>query len=254
MGTGSRPETIDGDWNRFYLEFPDVYDRFATNTGQSVDAVDRMFGLRDNVLIDVGSGTGRSTFELARLAKFVVGLEPWDPMRAFAATKLRSLGLRNVAFVKGAAEGMPFPPESADAVVSFAGFPFWFVDGGEAGRRLGERFVRDCEQIVRPGGVVVACGGAPGWEMGDPTPFLRPTGGEPERVHDRIGERGHDFMAALGFDHRDVVVEGDYGSVQEAIDTYGFIYGRRAIDHLRSGNRSSIRWQIRVHFRRVDGR
>ena len=252
MEIGAQPATIEGDWDRFYLEFPDVYDRFAANTGPTVAAVDRMFGLRDTVLIDVGSGTGRSTFGVASRARFVVGLEPWDPMRAFAARRLRSLGLRNVAFVKGAAEGMPFGAASADAVVSFAGFPFWFVDAGEQGRRLGERFIADCGRIVRPGGPIIAVGVAPGWEMGDPTPVLRPTGDEPERVHDRVGGRVDAYMEALGFEHRDVSVDGDYGSVREAVETYGFIYGRKAIDYLVANDVRSVRWKIRVHHRSVD--
>ena len=251
MGSGTRPETIEGDWNRFYLEFPDVYDRFAANTGQTVAAVHKMFGFAGKVLLDVGSGTGRSTFELAKHARFVVGLEPWAPMRAFAVERLRSLRLRNVAFVRGAVEHMPFAPHSADLIVSFAGFPFWFVDAGERGRRLGEQFLADCDRIVRPGGSVVAVGGAPGWEMGEPTPVLQSGPGEAERVHERINGRVHAYMTALGFAHRDVFVEGDYGSVREAVETYGFIYGRRAIDYLLTNNQHSVRWKLRIHDRPV---
>ena len=252
MTASARPETIDGDWDRFYLEFPDVYDRFAVSGPPTVTAVHELFEFAGKVLVDAGSGTGKSTFELARYARFVVGLEPWDPMRQFAARKLRSLGLRNVAFVRGAVEGMPFAPHSVDAIVSFAGFPFWFVDAGEHGRMLGERFVADANRIVRPGGYVIACGGAPGWEMGEPTPILRPGAGEVERVHDYIGGRMHDFMTALGVEYRDLFVEGDYGSVREAVETYGFIYGRKAIDYLIANNKHSIRWKVRVHYRKVE--
>ena len=124
-------------------------------------AVDRIFGCRGKIVADVGADTGRSPSDLARVASVVVGPEPWSPMRTFAARKLGPLGSRNVAFGKGVVERIPFPPNSADAVVGSAGFPFWFAHAGERGRRRGERFLADRERIVRSGGHVVV-DGAPG--------------------------------------------------------------------------------------------
>ena len=59
-------------------------------------------------------------------------------------------------------------------------------------------------------------------------------------------------VQALGFGHRDVLVEGNYGSVREAVETYGFIYGKKAIDYLIANNVSSIRWKVRIHYRTVE--
>lgn len=40
-------------------------------------------------------------------------------------------------------------------------------------------------------------------------------------------------MEQLGFSCLDIEIEEDYGSVEEAVATYGFIYRRTAIDHFR---------------------
>jgi len=144
-----KPETLEGDWDRFYLEYPDVYDRFALTSASSVAAMGEMFDLDGKCIVDVGSGTGRSTFELAKHARFVVGLEPWDPMREFSVRKARSMGIQNVAFVNGFAEELPFGDNSADHIVSVYSFPFWFVDAGQEGQFAGKavcsRCVENCE-------------------------------------------------------------------------------------------------------------
>jgi hypothetical protein len=49
-----------------------------------------------------------------------------------------------------------------------------------------------------------------------------------------------------GFAQDDVAVEIDYGSVEEAIATYGFIYGEPAIDYLLGRGTSKINWSLRL--------
>ncbi len=85
------PETIENDWNRFYWDFPDIYDRFAVTTGPVMRRLHEIVGLGGLTVADVGSGTGRSTFEAARFARFVIGIEPWEPMRQFAVMKEREI-------------------------------------------------------------------------------------------------------------------------------------------------------------------
>lgn len=243
-----RPETIEGDWDRFYLEFPDVYDRFALTSLAVMPALRARYGIEGAAVLDAGSGTGRSTFALAESARSVVGLEPWDPMRAYAARRRDALGLGNVGFVTGAVEAMPFGPRSFDHVVSVYGFPFWFPDDAEHGLGLGRGFVADCRSIVRPGGWVVAVIGVPGQYAGEFTPVVAPAlaAVEPNGMLET-------YMEGLGFAWWDVDVDADYGTVEEAVATYGFIYGRRAIDHLRASQISRIRWRLRVYELRIDG-
>jgi hypothetical protein len=55
----------------------------------------------------------------------------------------------------------------------------------------------------------------------------------------------------LGFAYRDIEVEADYGSVAEAVATYGFIYGRQVIDELVAHDTRSIRWRPRLYWQAV---
>jgi SAM-dependent methyltransferase len=205
------------------------------------------YGLAGTVL-DVASGTGRSTFALAGWARRVVGLEPWEPMLTVAERRQRALGLGNVAFVRGAAEALPFAPRSLDHAVSVWGFPVWFPDAGELGRKLGRRFVAACRAVVRPGGWVVAVEGAPNQAAGELTRVVLPETLVPEDV----GPRDR-YMAELGFRAWDLDVVADYGTVEEAVATYGFIFGRRAIAHLRAHDVSRVAWRLRVQELRIGG-
>jgi ubiquinone/menaquinone biosynthesis C-methylase UbiE len=248
VGAAGRPETIERDWDRFYLEFPDVYDRFAVTSVAIMPHLCERYPLDGTVVLDVASGTGRSTFELARWARNVIGLEPWDSMVSFARQRQRELGINNVSFVQAAAEAMPFAPQSIDHAVSVFGFPVWFPEAGAHGQELGRRFVADCRRIVKPGGWVVAVGAPPSQIAGELTSIVAGSAAS-------VGEVGpvERYMADLGFQWWDVDVAADYGTVAEAVATYGFIFGRRAIEHLRTHQISRIGWRLRVFEQRIDG-
>ena len=49
----------------------------------------------------------------------------------------------------------------------------------------------------------------------------------------------------------DVFMDQDYGSVEKAVRTYGFIHGKRAIDYIREHNVTTIRWKARARFKTV---
>jgi SAM-dependent methyltransferase len=158
------PETIENDWNRFYWDFPDIYDNFAVTTPPVIGAVREIVGLDGMTVADVGSGTGRSTFELARFARMVIGIEPWQPMRDFAVLKQRELGIQNAAFVEGLAQSLPLRDRSVDIVISTPGVPLALAS--EFGGVIGDQFVRDARRAVRAGvtsSTLAACRPQPEW-------------------------------------------------------------------------------------------
>ena len=238
------PATIDNDWHRFYLEYPDIYDRFAITTPLVVAAAHDLVDFTGKVVVDAGSGTGKSTLALVKHAQFVYGLEPSEPMRAFAERKLRALGLSNVAFVDAAAPDLPLADQSADVLVSVYAFPWHFPFQGDDGRELGARFLTEARRILRPGSYIIASDNAPGWYGGELAALVLPELDEGGRTRD-------DYMQRLGFAYRDIEIEADYGSVAEAVATYGFIYGHTAIDYLVAHDRQSIRWRPRLYYQQV---
>ncbi|MDQ3928334.1 MAG: class I SAM-dependent methyltransferase [Chloroflexota bacterium] len=248
----AKPETIEGDWDRFYLEFPEVYDRFALHDVAGVAEFAKRFDLSNKIIVDVASGTGLSTFELARHARFVVGVEPWATMRDFAVKKARLLRVQNVAFLAGVAHELPFGENVADFVVSVFGFPFGYWQEGR--RDLAAHFITESQRIVRPGGYIISINGPPlfashAWSAGAESPHL-----EWQPKPDQAGMMAEQpAEEQVGFDGcEEIMVNADYGTVQEAVETYGFIYGHKAIDWLIAGNLSSVPWKLRIYSIKVD--
>ena len=99
-------ESLAGDWERIRKSYFD--DRV---TGLSIEKLLP----RDLTLADVGCGTGSLTFELARFARKVIGVDLSHEMlrRARAIAKERKLG--NVEFRQGDALEVPLPSRSVDA-------------------------------------------------------------------------------------------------------------------------------------------
>ena len=111
-----------------------------------------------------------------------------------------------------------FGEDSFDVAVSMYGAPFpWDTDDG---------FVRGCEWVVRSGGHIVVVGTPPDWRpayaRSRSVPFGNP---DAQKTIDRQLEQ-------LGFSLQDFVVDLDYGTEQEALETFGFVYGPAAIDHI----------------------
>jgi ubiquinone/menaquinone biosynthesis C-methylase UbiE len=97
-------------------------------------------------VLDVACGTGSFTRELARVvgpAGLAVGIDLSETMLARATAQAGRAGLRNVAYVRGDAEALPFAERSFDAVCCFAALHL-FYDPMRALDRM--------HAVLRPGG------------------------------------------------------------------------------------------------------
>lgn len=226
--------TIRCNWDRFYKEFPGLYDRFAVSTPLLTDEMQRIADFSGSRVLSLASGTGKDAFEIARRAEHVTGIEPWIEMRSFAIAKQERLGITNVDFVDGVAENLlRFADASFDRVVSAHGAPFpW--DGDD--------FVKQCLRVVRPGGYVLfggTAGSATARELGATDP-PRPEAQATINLLER-----HSFQTHAR------LVELDFGSVEEALATWGFIYGEAAIDYLLANPTYALEVNMVVHYRQT---
>ena len=224
--------TIDGDWDRFYKEFPGLYDRFTVSTPLLVDEMQSIADFTGTQVLALASGTGKDAFEVARRADHVVGIEPWIEMRSFALAKQQRLAVRNVEFVDGVAEDLSrFGDGVFDRVISVHGAPFPWDDAA---------FIEGCLRVTRPGGYVLfggtigvttGVGSAPGSGAKgyDPTPLLEP----------------------FGFTKRVRPAVLHFGSVEEALATWGFIYGGAGIDYLLAHPEYRLSVNLVIHSKRV---
>jgi ubiquinone/menaquinone biosynthesis C-methylase UbiE len=233
-----RPVSLEGRWDILYRDYPEVYDAFARipKRPDTLEVLNERFGFGGQVIVDVGSGTGLSTLQLARWAALVIGIEPQEAMRSLALREASALGLANVRFERGDAEHIPLPDNYADAATGIT------QANGDP-----RRVCAEMERVVRDGGVVLHCDVAPGWYGGELEPVIT---GEP-RNEDLNPIWPGDILPSLGYDYFDTYMDQDYDSVEHMVNTYGFIHGMRAIDYIRANGITSVRWKFRTHWKRV---
>ena len=202
--------------------------RRSRYTPRPIDIVIGRFPIAGADVVDLGSGSGRSALPLAEHARSVVGVEPEPAMLAVAERAATARGVTNVRFVLGTSQRLPVPDESADVATAF-------TSPGEIGEAM---------RVLRPGGVFVTLDIAPGWYGGDLAGVI---GIEtPER------EQESRALVEAGFAYEDVDSIQDYGATEAMIATYGFIFGKRAIDHIRETGRTTARWRFRIHWKHKD--
>jgi ubiquinone/menaquinone biosynthesis C-methylase UbiE/DNA-binding transcriptional ArsR family regulator len=100
-------ESVAGDWERIRKSY---FDDRVTSI-----AIEKLLP-RDLVLADIGCGTGSLTFELARFAQKVIGVDLSPEMLRRARNIAKEKQLRNVEFRRGDALKLPLGARSADAV------------------------------------------------------------------------------------------------------------------------------------------
>ena len=231
-------ESLEGRWDILYRDYPEVYDewRRIPMVPGFVEALAAHFPLTGKTVVDVGSGTGISTFNLPMHADFVIGIELEQSMIALAQEQAQALGVDNVRFELGDAENLPLADNSVDAAIAVT------LGGGDV-----LKVAKEMERVARSGGLVIRIDVAPGWYGGELSPIIS---GKPR---DEIPPKGSrdDLLAGLGYEAWDVFMEQDYGTVERAIRTYGFIHSKRVIDHIRTHNVKVIRWKFRTRFKSV---
>jgi ubiquinone/menaquinone biosynthesis C-methylase UbiE len=233
-----KPDSLEGRWDILYRDYPEVYDEFERipKVPDLIDVLDARFPLQGKTVVDVGSGTGLSTFRLARYAAFVIGIEIEEAMIAIARENAQARGVDNVRFQLGDAERLPFEDCSVDAAVAM-----WLAGGDVRAVAL------EMERVVRPGGLVLRADVAPGWYGGELNPVIT---GRPRDETAPVRSRDH-VLAELGHEAMDVYMDQDYKTVESAVRTYGFVHSARAIDYIRAQHVTTIRWKARARFKTV---
>jgi ArsR family transcriptional regulator len=130
-------ESVAGDWDRIRKNY--FEDRVASF------AIEKLLP-RNLTIADIGCGTGSLTFELARFAEKVVGVDLSSEMLRRARQMAKERSLDNVEFHLGDAADLPLPSDSVDAAFSVMVLHFL-----PAPARAVEELIR----ITKPGGSVI---------------------------------------------------------------------------------------------------
>jgi ubiquinone/menaquinone biosynthesis C-methylase UbiE len=130
-------ESLAGDWERIRKSY---FDDRVTSL-----AIEKLLP-PDLTLADIGCGTGSLTFELARFARKVIGVDLSQEMLRRARTGAKERELRNVEFRQGDALKLPLDTHSVDA--AFCVMVLHFLPDPE-------RTIAGLCRITRPGGSVI---------------------------------------------------------------------------------------------------
>lgn len=99
-------ESVAGDWERIRKSY---FDDRVTSL-----AIEKLLP-RNLTLADIGCGTGSLTFELARFARKVIGVDLSGEMLRRARSVARERALENIEFRQGDVLKLPLGPHSVDA-------------------------------------------------------------------------------------------------------------------------------------------
>lgn len=133
-------ESVAGDWEHIRKTYFD--DRIASL------AIEKLLP-RNLILADIGCGTGSLTFELARFAEKVIGVDLSKEMLRHARALAKERQLSNVEFRRGDAAKLPLPEDGVDAAFSVMVLHFLPEP---------QRAVAELCRITRPGGSVIVVG------------------------------------------------------------------------------------------------
>jgi ubiquinone/menaquinone biosynthesis C-methylase UbiE len=236
----TKPLTIENRWDILYVDYPEVYDAFASVVKKPtmMEALKQHFDLQDKVVLDIGSGAGDSTFQLSTISKAVIGLEIEDNMRSIALKSMEEMNIQNVSFKKGTALQMELPDQSVDVSVAIT-LPLFIEDEIR-------KYIKEAIRVTKPGGMVINLGIAPYSYGGDLAEIIlgpsKITEEDTEGVVDRI------LRDEFGFDYFDYEALQTFDSVEHMVSTYGFIFGQQVIDYIRITNRKHVNWTYRVHY------
>jgi ubiquinone/menaquinone biosynthesis C-methylase UbiE len=128
---------VAGDWERIRRSF------FADRVTSL--AIEKLLP-RNLVLADVGCGTGSLTFELARFAHKVIGIDLSKEMLRRAREVVKEKAIRNVEFRHADALKLPLGSRSVDAL--FCVMVLHFLPDPE-------RAIAEFRRVTRPGGSVI---------------------------------------------------------------------------------------------------
>ncbi|CAH1203716.1 2-methoxy-6-polyprenyl-1,4-benzoquinol methylase, mitochondrial [Paenibacillus allorhizoplanae] len=131
-----------------FTGFGTLYDESRPTAPQEmIKILTAYLGNKPQTVVDVGCGTGLSSFLWLNDAERIIGVEPSDDMRAVALAKWENMNKPEVIqFVKGLSHELDLPSNSTDVVTCSQSF-HWMEP---------QSTLREFARILRPGGVFAA--------------------------------------------------------------------------------------------------
>ncbi len=235
--------SVENDWDKLAADYPDIYERFANtpNDGALDAAIRQVVGaFEGKVVLDMGAGTGQYAFGFANEAYKILGLEVDPALLDFDQQVIAEKGYTNILPFHGLPNDLPINDDVLDVVLAVTVAP-WDPDPIMR-QGLRKRMVEEALRVLKPGGVFVVVTVPEGAYGGELAPIIFDDPAKLPNNSDWDAQLVEDF----GFQFTEIESVSDYGTVENAVATYGFIFGQRAIRHLLEHQKHTITWRYRV--------
>lgn len=234
--------TVDNDWEKLAAEHPDVYERFANAPNDSAldQAMRALVSFDGKIVLDMGAGTGQYAFGFVNEAFKILGMEADPDLLEFDRQVIAEKDYTNIIPFSGLANDLPLNDAVIDIALAVTVAP-WDPDPL---MRLGlrKRMVEETLRVLKPGGIFIVVTVPEGAYGGELAPFIFDDPAKLPNNSDWDAQLVEDF----GFQFQEIESVSDYGSVENAVATYGFIFGPNAIRHLLARQQSTITWRYRL--------
>jgi SAM-dependent methyltransferase len=138
-------------WELTYWKAPDLYDELTEGERLHPGIFQQLEpDLRDKIVLDVGAGCGRASFECVRYgARLVYAVEPSPGLLSVLEQKLRNQPEGNrIVPLQGSFDRIPLEDASVDTALSCSAFTAEPEQGGEPG-------LAELKRVTKPGGKIV---------------------------------------------------------------------------------------------------
>jgi ubiquinone/menaquinone biosynthesis C-methylase UbiE len=242
------PGYFQFDW--LSSAYPDLYHAFALSTVGLMDKLNSIVDFSGLDVVDIGAGTGRSSEGAAKRAKKVYAVDAYESVVGFGKTRLERGGIRNVDYIVGDRDRLPFADSSVDAAIAA-----W-----------AELNPREAYRVLKNGGILVQMGSVPEALCGEISGVLAPDYPWIGKTIAPEAEFDPSFPDAVTLADSSVfggvTVEGpvtihrftyiaDYGDYREAAAITGRLYGPKAREYFESRKQSTYAWRLQIAIARV---
>ncbi len=234
--------TIDNDWDKLAAEYPDIYERFANapNDGALDKAMREIVSFEGKLVLDLGAGTGQYAFGFVNEAFKILGMEADEDLLDFDRQVIAEKGFTNIIPFYGVANDLPINDDMIDIALAVTVAP-WDQDP-IIRMGLRQRMVEETMRVLKPGGVFIVVTVPEGAYGGELAPIIF----DDINMLPNNSDWDVQLIEDFGFEYKEVASVSDYGSVENAVATYGFIFGHNAIRHLLAHQQQTITWRYRM--------